>query len=281
MSASVAGGGTAAPGGVQPSAAVRDRQRRLEDRVNYDELTGHFNRARLREAIERAIAAERRRPVAAALMAVGIDRMAALNERLGRDAGDTVLIEIGSRLDDCLRVSDLIGRLGGDRYGILLPQCSEADVPAAAQKILEAVRAAPVATLGGPAAVTVSIGVASFCDRGSTAHEIIGRAETALADAKAAGRDCHVHFRADATLRESEDRGTEIAEAVQAALRQNRIAFAFQPVVSAQSGAVEYYECLLRLRDETGRLQPAGEFIEAVERVGSIRLVDRHILGMA
>ena len=102
---------------------AEEHHSRLEERVNFDELTGHFNRTRLREAIDRAISEGMRRPGAAAFLALGIDNMRAINERFGRTAADTVLIEIGRRLDDCLRVSDLVGRLGGDRYGILLPHC--------------------------------------------------------------------------------------------------------------------------------------------------------------
>ena len=106
-------------------ARAKDHQSRLEDRVNYDELTGHFNRTRLREAVDRTIAAGMRRPGSAAFLALGVDNMTGINERFGRGAADTVLIEIGRRLDDCLRVSDLVGRLGGDRYGILLPNCPD------------------------------------------------------------------------------------------------------------------------------------------------------------
>ena len=187
---------------LEPNDAVRERRAELEDLVNYDGLTGHFNRTRLREAVDRAIAADQRRPNAAAFMAVGVDGMSAVNERLGRAAADTVLVEIGSRLDECLRVSDLIGRLGGDRYGIVLPDCPEEDVPVAAGKILQAIRSVPVETERGAVSVTVSIGVASFGDRGSTSYEVMTRAEAALADAKRAGRDCHVHFRPDADERE-------------------------------------------------------------------------------
>jgi diguanylate cyclase (GGDEF)-like protein len=265
-------GGSGVPGA--------DGRSRLDDLVNYDELTGHFNRTRLREAVDRAIAADQRRPIAAAFMAIGVDHMSAINERFGRAAADTVLVEIGSRLDDCLRVSDLIGRLGSDRYGIVLPYCRDEDVPVAADKILRAIRSVPIATEGGSVSVTVSIGVASFCNRGSTSHEVMTRAEAALADAKHAGRDCHVHFRPGADQREHERRSAAIAEEVQAALHQNRIVLAFQPVVSAVSGEVEYHECLLRLRDGRGAALPVGEFIQEAERFGFIRLIDRHVLGL-
>jgi diguanylate cyclase (GGDEF)-like protein len=279
MSSSVAGQDESVAA-LRSLSAARDRQSRLEDLVNYDELTGHFNRSRLREAVDRLIAADRRRPVAAAFLAVGVDNMSEINDRLGRTAADTVLIEIGRRLDDCLRVSDSIGRLGGDRYGIVLPDCPDDDALIAAGKILLAVRSIPITTERGPVSVTVSIGVASFCDHRSTSFEVITRAEAALADAKRSGRDCHVHHRMSESEREDGRRHAAIGEAVQTALRQDRVVFAFQPVVSAASGQVDYYECLFRLREANGALMAAGEFIQEIERFGYIRLVDRHILGM-
>jgi diguanylate cyclase (GGDEF)-like protein len=259
---------------------ARDRQSRLDDLVNYDELTGHFNLTRLREAVDRMISAGLRASNAAAFLAVGVDNMNLINKTLGRAAADTVLIEIGRRLDTCLRVSDLIGRLGGDRFGIVLPQCADEHVPAAAEKILQAVRAAPIVTERGAIAATVSIGVATFCDRGSTSYEVMSRAEAALADAKRTGRDCHVHFRPTEDQRERERRSAAIGDAVQTALRQDRVSVAFQPVVSATTGAVDYYECLLRLRDAEGAFLAAGEFIQEIERFGYIRLVDRYILDL-
>jgi diguanylate cyclase (GGDEF)-like protein len=260
------------------TAAAEDRSSRFDDRANYDELTGHFNRSRLREAVDRTIAAGMRQPSAAAFLALGVDNMTGINEKFGRVAADTVLIEVGRRLDDCLRVSDLVGRLGGDRYGILLPHCPDEYVPVAAEKILETVRGAPLVTERGAVAVTVSIGAASFCDRGSTSYEVITRAEAALADAKRTGRDCHVHYRSTEDQRERERRYAAIGDAVQEALRQDRVTFAFQPVVSAATGEVHYYECLLRLRAADGGVISAGDFIRDVERFGYIRLVDRFIL---
>jgi diguanylate cyclase (GGDEF)-like protein len=260
------------------TTAATDRRSQLDDCANYDQLTGHFNRSRLREAVDRVIAAGMRQPGAAAFLVLGVDDMGGINERIGRDAADTVLIEIGRRLDDCLRVGDLIGRLGGDRYGILLPYCPDEHVSIAAEKVLEAVRRAPLVTERGPVIVTVSIGAASFCDRGSTSYEVITRAEAALADAKRTGRNCHVHHRPSEDQRERERRHAAIGDAVHAALKQDRVAFAFQPVVSVTTGEVDYYECLLRLRAADGGMLAAGDFIQEIERFGYIRLVDRYIL---
>lgn len=263
---------------IAADASFRERNSRLDDLVNYDELTGHFNHTRLREAVDRAIAADQRRAGAAAFFAVGVDNMNGINGKIGRAAADTVLVEIGRRLDDCLRVSDMIGRLGGDRFGIVLSHCADEHVPAAARKILQAVRETPIVTERGPVDATVSIGIASFCDRGSTSYEVITRAEAALADAKRTGRDCHVHFRTSEDQQERDRRHAAIGEAVQVAIRQSRVSLAFQPVVSAVTGEVDYHECLLRLRDAQGELLEAGDFIQEIERFGYIRLIDRHIL---
>jgi diguanylate cyclase (GGDEF)-like protein len=115
---------------------------------------------------------------------------AVINETYGRAAADKVQVEVGRRLDDCLRVSDLVGRLGDDRFGVLLPHCSDEYVAVA--KILAALHSAPIVSAGGLVSATASIGAASFGDQGSTSHEVITRAERPLPTPRT-GRDRHVH----------------------------------------------------------------------------------------
>ena len=251
---------------------------RAEQLVNYDELTGHFNRSRLREAVDCVIAADRRAPGHAMFLAVGIDNMSAVNDSFGAAAADTVLVEIGRRLDTCVRVSDHIGRLGGDRFGVVLSHCPAEHVARAADKILTAVRAAPVATANGPVFATVSIGGAPASGAHLTSYDVMTRAEAALAEAKLAGRDCFVHYRTSEEQHDRQRRSTAIGDAVNTALRQDRVRFAFQPIVSAATGEVAYHECLLRLRDGGDGVIPAGDFVRDVEQLGYIRLIDRHIL---
>ncbi|HEX3953939.1 MAG TPA: GGDEF and EAL domain-containing protein [Stellaceae bacterium] len=264
--------------------AVGDRkaqQTRLERLANYDELTGHFNKSRLREAVDQIIATNQRSHRPAAFLSVGVDNMTLINDMFGYEAADTVLIEIGRRLDTCLRVSDLIGRLGGDRFGIVLSHCPQENITAAAEKILGAVNSAPVNTARGPIYATVSIGSASFPDQGLTSYDVITRAESALAEAKRAGRDCHTHYRMTAEQRERQRRSLTISEQVQAALREERVMFAFQPVVDAETGIVDHYECLLRMIMPDGRVVSAGEFVPVIEQLGFIRLVDHYVLERA
>jgi diguanylate cyclase (GGDEF)-like protein len=257
------------------------RQSRLEQLANYDELTGHFNKSRLREAVDQIIAGNQRTDSPAAFLSIGIDNMTMINDLFGYQAADTVLIEIGRRLDSCLRVSDLIGRLGGDRFGIVLAHCPPDHIYAVAEKILAAVNSAPVTTSRGPVYATVSIGGVSFPDQGLTSYDVITRAETALAEAKRAGRDCYTHYRMTQEQREGQRRSLSIGEEVQKAMREDRIMFAFQPIITAESGEVDYYECLLRMRGTDGQIVSAGEFVPILEQLGFIRLIDRYVLDKA
>src|SRR6185436_12419372 len=129
-----------------------------------------------------------------------------------------------------------------------LSDCPPEGATAAAEKILAEVNSTPVPTVRGPIYATVSIGSASFPDQGLTSYDVITRAESALADAKRAGRDCHSHYRMTDEQRKRQRRSLSISEEVRAALREDRIVFAFQPVVSATTGDVDHYECLLRMR---------------------------------
>jgi len=261
--------------------ALGDRkanQTRLERLANYDELTGHFNKSRLREMVDQIIAANQRRHSPAAFLSVGIDNMTTINDVYGYEAADSVLIEIGRRLDTCVRVSDVIGRLGGDRFGVVLANCPADGIGAAAEKILATINSKPVTTERGPISATVSIGSAAFPEQGLTSYDVITRAESALSEAKRAGRDCHSHYRLTDEQRERQRHSLSISEQVQSALRDDRIMFAFQPVVVAATGEVDHYECLLRMRTPDGRIVSAGEFVPVIEQLGFIRLIDHYVL---
>ncbi|HYM32339.1 MAG TPA: GGDEF and EAL domain-containing protein [Candidatus Cybelea sp.] len=254
---------------------------RQEQSANYDELTGHFNKKRLRETLDHIVTSSLRSGSAGAYLAVGIDKQTAVNEALGYEVADTVIAAIGQRLDRCLRVSDVIGRVGGDRFGIVLANCAEEHVSIAAQKILTAVNTTPIVTSLGPVHVTISIGSATFPEQAKTSYEVMTSAESALAEAKQAGRNCFVPFRLSDEQREQHRQGMALGERVQQALREERLVFAYQPVVDSHTGVVDYYECLLRMIDEDGRIVSAGEFVPIIEQLGFIRLIDRYVLERA
>ena len=257
------------------------QEQQLEHLANYDELTGHFNKKRLREVLDHLLAASFRASNPGAYLAIGVDKLATINDAFGYKAADQVLIEIGRRLDRCLRVSDVVGRVGGDRFGVVLAHCAETHVVTAAEKILAAVSRVPIETAAGPIYATISIGSAAFPQQAKSAYDIMTRAESALAEAKRAGRDCFVPYKLSEEQRSRHRVGMALGERVQRAMKEGRLTLAYQPVVSAATSEIDYYECLLRMIGEDGRIVMAGAFVPAIEQLGFIRLIDRYVLETA
>jgi diguanylate cyclase (GGDEF)-like protein len=254
---------------------------RLERLANYDELTGHFNRTRLREALTQAVASSVRSGAPGAYLAIGIDKLGTINDAFGYETADKVIIEIGRRLDQQFRESDVIGRVGGDRFGVVLTNCPPEDVVTVSEKILALVGHAPIATDVGPIYATVSIGSVSFPEQGKTSFDVMTRAETALAEAKRAGRDCYIPYRVAEAQQRQQRTDIALGERVQRALKEGRLVFAYQPVVNSESGAVAYHECLLRMIAEDGGIVSAAAFVPVIEQLGFIRLIDRFVLERA
>ncbi|MGH7122944.1 MAG: EAL domain-containing protein, partial [Stellaceae bacterium] len=251
---------------------------RLERLANYDELTGHFNRTRLREALTQAVATSLRSAAPGAYLAIGIDKLATINDAFGYETADQVIIEIGRRLDQQFRASDVIGRVGGDRFGIVLTNCPIEKVVTVAAKILALIGHAPINTGVGPIYATISIGSANFPEQGKTSFDVMTRAETALAEAKRAGRDCYMPYRLAEAQQRQQRTDMALGERVQRALKDGRLVFAYQPVVDSESGAVAYHECLLRMVAEDGGIVSAAAFVPVIEQLGFIRLIDRFVL---
>lgn len=257
------------------------RAGRREHLANFDPLTGHFNRARLREALDHSLNFSKRYEVSGAYLLVGVDKLTMVNQALGHEAADAVLLAVGDRLDRCLRASDVIGRVGGDRFGAVLSNVPEADVEAATEKILDAVRNAPIDTPEGPVYVTVSVGAVPFPGAINTAQDVMMRADAALQKAKQDGRDCASTYTFSPEQKEHHKSCIVIAEQVQRALREKRLRFAYQPIVDSVTRETKFHECLLRIVQPDGEIVVAGKFMPVVEDLGMIRSVDRTVLERA
>ena len=107
-------------GSLRLVTSRKEHEAELEHQANFDELTGHFNKSRLREALEHALSYSIRIGRPAAFLMIGLDQLGLINTAYGTEIGDQVLIEVARRIDGTLRASDVVGRPGGDRFGILL-----------------------------------------------------------------------------------------------------------------------------------------------------------------
>lgn len=263
---------------------VTERKRQeslLEQRANFDDLTGHLNKIRLREALQSAVTYNQRYKVTGGYLAVGIDKLSMINDAYGHEIADAVIIAISRRIERCLRTADVIGRIGGDRFGLILAHCDENGLRITAEKILEAFRSEPIEAPAGTVHVTVSIGGVSFPGMIRTAHDAMTGAESALQDAKNNGRNCFVQYTLSDEQRDQQRHNIAVGEQVMKALEEGRIVLAYQPVVDAKTWKPKYCETLIRMLDEDGSVISAGAFVPIVEKLGLIRLLDLRALELA
>ena len=244
----------------------------------FDALSGHLNRARLRAALEQALAVNARFATPCVCLSVGIDGLGDIVERHRRDVADEMIVGLGRILDGCLRGCDAIGRTGNDRYGVVLEGCAEAMMAGAAAKVLAAVERTPLDTAAGPMRLAVSVGGVGIPSVACTGHEALIRSEEALAGAKRAGGGRFVACRLSRAQRRVRRADQRVAARVLAALRERRLRLAFQPIVEPDTGETMLHECLLRMIDGRGRLVDAASFMPAVERLGLTSKVDRRAL---
>lgn len=259
----------------------KKRESLLEYRATYDDLTGNLNRFRLREALDHVIANAIRYGTPGGYLLIGIDNLAAINKTYGFDISDQMIVAISDRLRSCIRSSDMVGRMSGNKFGVVLSRCEPADLPGAADKILAVVNSRFADTASGPIPVTVSVGGVSLPGQANTSEEAMTYAEEMLQHAKLNGRDCFANYSESEIRRNARETNSLVAEKVVAALRDDRLVLAYQPIVNAASGEVEHYECLMRLQEENGDVLAAGAFIPVAEELGLVRLLDQRTAELA
>ena len=246
-------------------------EQRLEYLANYDDLTGHFNRfrlrlrLRLRQAIDYALTACKRFGRTGAFLTVDIDNIVLINDAFGFEIGDAVLSGLAERLDELTAASDIVGRIEGDCFGLLLDHSDEDAAAETAEKIISGVRETPIKTVIGDVAITVFVGGIVFPTSAQTSFDIMSRAEMALRQAKKEGRNHYVVYQLTEMQRQSLRQDMSIAKEVQEALLDNRLVLAYQPIVDTMTGEARLYECLLRMRRPDGQILPAGAFVPVVE----------------
>jgi diguanylate cyclase (GGDEF)-like protein len=259
----------------------RQTVNRLTYLANFDELTGHLNRTRLREELTRAIATAQAESRSCAYLVAAIDKLASINETYGFDVADEVIVATGRRLSHCLRTSDIIGRTAGNKFGIILGECGDREMALVAERLHAGVRGEVIETRAGVVSATVSIGAVWLPESAKTSQEAMLRAEEALEHAKHMGRNGFSVYAKSAQRESARRRLIAIGDEITAALGEHRLKLAYQPIVGAKSRKPEHYECLLRLQRKDGSICAAGEFVPAAETLGLVRLIDRCALEIA
>lgn len=245
---------------------LHDQARQREHEASHDSLTGLPNRVRFADRLERRFAdrAELGEGITIALM--DLDGFKEINDTLGHQAGDKVLVEVASRLRTAVDDATLVVRLGGDEFGLIAPaRAQPADVEAMCHHVRAAV-AEPMDVDGIPVTMGVSIGLAIAPEDGENAETLLKRADVAMYSAKS-GRDGGVCFY-DATRDQNTHRRLALGHELRLAVDAGQIRPVFQPKVSLSDGRMTGVECLCRWDHPTLGVIMPDEFIPLADRIG-------------
>lgn len=235
--------------------------------AHFDTLTGLPNRLQLRTELRRAIAAAKRSEQELGVMFVDLDRFKNINDSLGHFVGDALLQNVGKRLQGCLREGDVIARMGGDEFVILLDHLTHAEKAAEiAERILTEV-SLPIAIKDHSLTITPSIGIALYPKDGTDSDALIQNADTAMYSAKEHGRNAYRFFQR--SMSEQVSARLTMESRIRHALKESLFFLDYQPQFDALTGRLTGAEALVRMRGSEG-VVPPDQFIPVAEDSGLI-----------
>ncbi|WP_346960701.1 bifunctional diguanylate cyclase/phosphodiesterase [uncultured Arthrobacter sp.] len=257
--------------GVLPRLTPAEHDDQLKAAVLRDTLTGLPNGTLFNERLAAAL----RRPDPVDVLLLNVDDFKSYNDMLGRSAADELLVEVASRLRNCVRPHDTVARLGGDEFVVLLTECLNAG--AVAKRISESLYV-PARIGGSLVRPGVSMGLASKTPQTVDGAELLRQADSAMAAAKAAGKNTWLQFRPEMlnTAAHNAQGETGLRQAVEL----GQISVHYQPVVSPGLGAVVQFEAFARW-ERHGKLVPPNQFLPVAEQSGLIREIGDEVMRRA
>jgi diguanylate cyclase (GGDEF)-like protein/PAS domain S-box-containing protein len=245
----------------------------LLQRVNFDDLTGLPNRILIREHVDRILHDPHRR---FALAFIDLDNFKHINDYYSHAVGDALLLKIARRIAKRLRDSDMVARISGDEFLLLLDPITDDDqIKAIVAQILWDLKQ-PFHIEAFEVFTSASIGVSIHPEHGLTYEELRRNADSAMYRAKGEAKGDAVYF--DLHMGQAITARMELEQRLRLAIRDRRFCCAFQPKVDIRSQAVVGFETLVRWRDDEGEIHPPSSFIDLAIELGLIDTITRFVL---
>lgn len=256
-------------------------QEQLEYLAMHDSLTALYNRHYFENTLERWSIEAQSHPQLHGLVYIDLDFFKVINDTFGHHKGDEVLRDVSELIKNCIRGSDILCRIGGDEFAVLLYDIQLAYVERIASEIQESIGSYTFQVGNERVDLGCSVGVSLVDGSSHSAEQYLQKADIALYVAKRRGRNM-VHF-FDPSDGESEELRTTIdwSRQIRQAITDDRLELYIQPVYDIENQRVSYYELLIRMIDLDGKLIMPGEFISALENTGDIVMLDRLVVQRA
>ncbi len=247
---------------------VKKNEALIWHQANYDALTNLPNRRLFIDRLEQKIYIAERMNSSLAVLLIDLDRFKEINDTLGHQVGDYLLVEVAKRLTDCIGSTNTVSRLGGDEFIIILSELNDHNhAEITAEKILASLNQ-PLKLNNELIYTSCSIGISMYPNNGNTTDDLIKNADQAMYQSKQSGRNCFSFFTGD--MQKSALERLRLSAELHSALTEMQFCLFYQPIVEIATGKIHKAEALIRWRHPIRGLISPAEFIPIAEETGLI-----------